>query len=38
MGLATLNARIATGSPWGDATVNDAGLIAICESWAEHLE
>ncbi|NBC09376.1 MAG: hypothetical protein GVY26_19475 [Bacteroidetes bacterium] len=38
LGLATLNARIATGDPWGDEDVFDAGILAICESWAEHLE
>jgi hypothetical protein len=38
LGLATLNARISTGSSWGDENVFDAGRLAICESWAEHLE
>ncbi|NRA49816.1 MAG: hypothetical protein HRU12_11845, partial [Phaeodactylibacter sp.] len=44
LGVATLNAWIVTGGPinngdpWGDENVFDAGRIAICESWAEHLE
>jgi hypothetical protein len=44
LGLATLNAWIVTGGPfnngdpWGDENVFDAGRIAICESWASHLE
>ncbi|MEQ8706943.1 MAG: hypothetical protein RIC19_23625, partial [Phaeodactylibacter sp.] len=38
LGLATFNAQLATGDPWGDENVAGAGRIAICESWAEHLE
>ena len=38
LGLATLNAQLATGDPWGDENVAGAGRLAITESWAEHLE
>ncbi|WP_282774815.1 hypothetical protein [Phaeodactylibacter xiamenensis] len=38
LGLATLTAFQMTSYPWGWAGVPDAGRIAICESWASHLE
>jgi hypothetical protein len=40
LGLATITAWYVTedNDPWGDETVPDAGRLAICESWASHLE
>ncbi len=38
LGLATITAQLLTGDPWGNANVPNAGRLAICESWAKHLE
>jgi hypothetical protein len=35
---AETEAFIVTGSPWGNANVTGADIIAVCESWAEHIE
>jgi hypothetical protein len=35
--VAETNAHFATGSPHGNATFADADIIAVAESWAEHL-
>jgi hypothetical protein len=35
--IAESNAHFATGSPHGNATFADADIIAVAESWAEHI-
>lgn len=35
--IAEIAADIETGEGWGNANSNDAGRIAVCESWAEHI-
>ncbi|HMP15343.1 MAG TPA: hypothetical protein PKD70_15800, partial [Saprospiraceae bacterium] len=34
---AEINASVTTGDPWGNRNSSNAGIISICESWAEHI-